>query len=159
ASSFCSGNTITLSDAAPGGSWSSSGTSIAAVGTNGIVSGVAAGLVTISYAVTNICGTVFATQAVTVNPLPVAAAISGLSSVCVGASITLSDPATGGSWSARNGHAAITGSGAVYGVASGIDTLVYAVTNSCGTATATKTITVNPLPDAGAITGPTAVCE
>src|SRR4051812_2646765 len=49
-SSVCEGRTITLNDATPGGTWSSSNTSNATVGiNNGFVSGISAGTTTISY--------------------------------------------------------------------------------------------------------------
>ena len=46
-------------------------------------------------------------------------------------------------------------SGVVTGIAAGITTISYTVsTATCGSATAQATVTVNPLPVAGAITGP-----
>ena len=92
-----------------------------------------------------------------VNPTPDAGSISGASAVCVGANITLTDAASGGVWSASNANATVSG-GVVTGVSAGIDTIIYSVTTACGTATATKTISVNPLPVAGSITGPSSVC-
>ena len=44
------------------------------------------------------------------------------------------------------------------GLTGGTDTIVYAKTNSCGVATTTYTVTINPLPDAGTITGDDTVC-
>jgi glycine rich protein/type IX secretion system substrate protein len=61
------GSTITLSDATSGGTWASSATSIATIGTSGIVSGVSTGTTTISYSVTNGCGTTSVTQTITVT--------------------------------------------------------------------------------------------
>ncbi len=61
------GSTITLSNATSGGTWSSSATGIATVGSTGVVTGVAAGTATISYTVTNTCGSAVATRVVTVN--------------------------------------------------------------------------------------------
>jgi sugar lactone lactonase YvrE len=55
--SVCPGHTITLSDTAAGGVWSSVNTSLATVlGTAGVVTGIAAGRDTIRYIVTNACG-------------------------------------------------------------------------------------------------------
>src|SRR6202012_1980921 len=66
----CVGSNTTLSDATAGGSWSSSNTSAATVGTStGIVSGVAAGTSTITYTLGTGCTS---TAVVTVNALPVA---------------------------------------------------------------------------------------
>jgi hypothetical protein len=82
------------------------------------------------------------TITMTVNPLPVAGTIGGPASVCSGATITLSTTGTGGSWSASNGNATVSGP-FVTGVAAGLDTIMYRVTNSCGTATATQTVRVD----------------
>ena len=62
----CAGDTIILYDATPGGTWSSSATATATVGTDGFVVGVAAGVATISYT----SGSSTAILSVTVNPLP-----------------------------------------------------------------------------------------
>ena len=56
------GCTTPLSDLTPGGTWSSSNTSVATVNTTGIVSGIATGTATISYSVSNSCGTSVATE-------------------------------------------------------------------------------------------------
>lgn len=63
------GSSITLSNATTGGTWSSSATSVATVGSSGIVTGVAEGTATISYTVSNACGTVAATRVVKVTPV------------------------------------------------------------------------------------------
>ena len=151
--------TVTLSDATTGGTWSSLHTTIATVGsTTGVVTGVAAGADTIRYTVTNMCGTTYVSDTIRVNPAPVASAISGLASVCPGDSVTLTETAVGGTWSASNTNVTINAHGVVTGETAGLDTISYSVTNSCGTATATYVITVNPAPDAGVITGLSSVC-
>jgi uncharacterized protein YjdB len=143
-SSVCTGSTTTLTDSTTGGTWSSSNTSVATVGSTGIVTGVASGTATISYTVSNACGSGVATKVITVNPTPTAGTITGSSAVCASSSITLSNATSGGSWSSSNMSIATVGStGIVAGVAGGTVTISYVVTNSCGTATATKAITVN----------------
>lgn len=157
----CEGSTTTLSNATSGGEWTSANTAIATIGSaSGIVTGVAAGMDTISYSVTNSCGTVSATKGITVNPLPNAGTITGPSGVCIGSTITLSNAVTGGVWSSSNTRASVTG-GVVTGITSGIDTIMYRVTNVCGTATATKIITVNQLPAIPVISiqSPSTVCS
>jgi hypothetical protein len=64
----CVSETITLSHTTTGGSWSSSNTAIATVSAVGLVTGIATGSATISYTVTNSCGTASATQSITVTP-------------------------------------------------------------------------------------------
>ena len=157
ASSVCAGSVTTLSDTATGGSWTSSNTAVATIGTTGIVSGIVAGTTVISYLVSNACGNASATRTVLVNPLPDAGSISGASSICVSANITLTNSSSGGVWSASNSNATVSG-GVVTGLIAGIDTIIYTVTNLCGSASSSKTIVINPLPLAGIITGLSNVC-
>ena len=158
--SVCANATIALSNAATGGAWSSSDMSIATVDASGVVSGVTTGLVTISYTSTTPCGSVSVTHDVFVNPLPDAGSIVGLTSVCLGATITLTDVALGGVWSSADGSiATVDASGTVSGGTAGTTTISYTVSSfSCGTASTTHSVTTNPLPDAGAITGADSVC-
>ena len=154
-SSVCIGSSITLADAISGGLWIISNANATLTGT--VVTGATAGIDTVMYIVNNVCGSDTAKHPVTINPLPNAGSIVGSSTVCIGSSITLTDAAPGGAWSASNAKATVVG-GVVTGLLSGVDTISYAVTNTCGTATATKTVTINSLPDAGVITGPSSVC-
>jgi uncharacterized protein YjdB len=157
--SVCAGSTIALTDATPGGIWSSGATSVATVGGTGVVTGLSPGTVTISYSVTNGCGTADAIKPVTINPLPLAGTIGGGSSVCVGSTIALTDAVTGGFWSSTVTSVASVGStGIVTGISAGTTTLSYSVTNGCGTAAATTSVTVNSLPIAGTISGVSSVC-
>ena len=155
--SVCVGSSITLSNATGGGTWTSSNDLTATV-SGGVVSGVAAGSVIISYSVTNGCGTAVDTQVVTVNPLPVAGTITGSTSLCVGSSTTLSNAMSGGVWGSSNTSVAIVSGGVTIGMGAGSAIISYSVTNSCGTAVDTQMVTVNPLPVAGTITGLTSVC-
>ena len=124
----------------------------------GMVTGISAGNDTIKYTVTKSVCSATAIKIITAMPLPDAGAISGPSSVCAGSSITLSDIVTGGVWSSSNSNVAVSGSVDVDGITPGTSIISYIVTNTCGSDTATKTITVNQLPDAGTITGPPGVC-
>lgn len=91
-------------------------------------------------------------------PLPDAGTITGSAIVCIAGTTTLSNAASGGTWiSGSTGVATIGSTGIVTGVADGTSTIIYSVTNSCGTAVATQIVTVNPLPSAGTITGTTTV--
>ncbi len=148
--SVCIGDMIYLSDTALGGTWSSSATAIATItpGT-GIVSGVSAGTAAISYSLPTGC---VATRIVTVSPLP--AAITPVTTVCVGQSAALSDPTPGGSWSSANtGIATVSGIGLVTGISGGTVTISYTIGTGCS---ATSVVTVNPLPPS--ITGAHDVC-
>src|SRR6202012_5901363 len=114
---------------------------------------------TISYSLTNSCGTDVATTIVTVNPLPDAGTITGTPVVCVLATTSLTDATTDGVWSSSDATtASVDPSGNVTGVAANTATISYSVNNSCGTDIATNIVTVTPLPNAGTITGTPVVC-
>ena len=55
----------------------------------------------------------------------------------------MTDTSAGGSWSATNSNASVSASGVVTGSTIGIDTIKYTVTNSCGSAIASRVISVN----------------
>jgi len=159
----CPGANTSLTDATgtAGGVWTSTAVGVATVSTTGVVTGVAAGTTTISYTVTNICSTVATTAIVTVNPAPNAGAITGTFTVCPGATTNLTDLTgdAGGTWSSSAIIIATVGStGVVTGVLAGTARISYKVTNSCGTASATAIVTVNPFPNAGFILGTLTVC-
>ncbi len=151
----CVGSFTVLTDGAPGGLWIPG--SVAASVFGGIVTGVSAGTDMISYSVTNSCGTAIATLLVTVNPLPHAGTITGASTVCTGAAITLTDAATGGVWSSSSTGVTVI-AGVVSGVDVGVDTIKYTVTNSCGVDQAIKMVTVNALPHLSPITAVDTLC-
>jgi trimeric autotransporter adhesin len=146
----CAGGTTILSDVGSG-TWSSSPTIIATIGSiTGIVTGVTAGIATITYSLGAGCTTL---TTVTVNGLP--APIGGTASLCVGATATLTDATGGGTWTSSNPAIATIGSttGIVNGVAAGTSLITYVTGGGC---MATTTATVNPLP--AAITGTRVVC-
>lgn len=75
-------------------------------------------------------------------------AITGPSSVCLGASITLSNATGGGTWSSSNPAIAnISASGVVAGIAAGTTTITYKMPSGV---TASLVVTVNPLPTVNA---------
>ena len=78
--SFCSGNTITMSNSLAGGTWSTSNTLIAtADATTGVITGVNGGPVYVSYTIPTGC---YSVKLISVNPTPVA--IAGLAELCTG---------------------------------------------------------------------------
>ena len=160
AANVCMTIPATLTTTVSGGTWAIDAAGIATVSSIGVVSGVSGGTATISYSVTNGCGTATATHMITVVPLPTAGAISGTASVCPGSTTTLSNAVTGGVWSeGASTIATINSGGIVSGIAAGTATITYTVSNVCGSAMATTIVTVNALPDAGTITGATSVCQ
>ncbi|MBX2905499.1 MAG: Ig-like domain-containing protein [Taibaiella sp.] len=136
ATGICSGSTTALSNSISGGSWSSGNTGIATINSStGVVSGIAAGTATITYAI----GSCSATTVVTVTTSP--SAITGTLSLCEGSSTTLGNTAGGGIWSSGDPSVATIGSstGVATGVAAGTATITYTV----GTCSVTTVITVN----------------
>ncbi|MCW3120833.1 MAG: hypothetical protein JWQ38_325 [Flavipsychrobacter sp.] len=94
----------------------------------------------------------------TITTAPSAGIISGDDYVCVRSTIQLSESVSGGTWSTVNMHAVVT-NGKVIGATSGPDTVIYTVTNACGSDVASKALIVRALPDAGIITGAAAFCN
>ena len=151
----CTGSTITLTDGVSGGIWTGT-TSIASVDTGtGVVTGLSVGTVTIYYSVGSGCS--FVSKLIDVIPGGTVSSISGPTSVCIGASITLTDSTSGGVWSST-ANATITSLGVLTGVAGGWDTVRYTVTGSCGTATATYYVDINNATAGTIIAGPDSLC-
>ena len=140
----CPGLTTTLINTPGGGTWSSSAAGIATVNTSGVVYGVSAGTANISYAVTNGCGTATTYSVVSVIGVPSAGTISGSSAVCVASTISLTNGASGGTWSSSApAVASINTSGVVSGIATGTANISYTVSNACGSSFTYSVITVS----------------
>ena len=156
---FCQGTTIALSDATPGGVWSSDITGIATVSSIGVVTGVSGGSSTIFYTVTNGCGTTATTRIVSINPLAVIGQIAGVTNLCAGSIVGLSDSTAGGLWSSSaTSIAVVSNTGVVTGIAPGIATISYSISNSCGIGASTAIVTVGTIPSPGIITGLDSIC-
>ena len=154
---ICQGSFALYTDSTVGGVWSMSNINATVTGT-GVVTGITSGTDIITYTYTNACGTATATKTITITTLPTITPITGLTTVCAGATITLADATAGGTWSRTNTKATVTGTGVVTGITTGIDTIIYAVTNSCGTTRDSMAITINTIPSPGIISGAAFVC-
>jgi uncharacterized protein YjdB len=149
--SVCKGANTTLADATPGGAWSSDITSVATLGTSGIVTGLAAGSVVVTYTAPTGC---YRSVNVVVNPIP--SAITGALHACPGTTTVVVDATGGGvSFTSSNTSVATVGatSGVVTGITVGTSTLTYTVNTGCYV---TADVTINPIP--AAITGASDVC-
>ena len=163
----CINGTTLLSTTASSPVWSSSNTAIATVAANGLVTGISAGTVDVSYSITNVNGcTSTETVTVTVNELPTATiATVGSATFCQGGSVTLiaSNAPAGMTYTYQwnLGGTAITGATSNTYVANASGNYSVSITTNSGcTATSAATIvTVNPLPVLTAIIGSTSVCE
>jgi len=152
-SSVCVGVAVPYSDVTTGGTWSCSSTAIAAIGaTTGVLTGVSAGTVHITYTLPSSADTVLS---VTVAPPP--CPISGPSSVCLGAMVAETDCVSGGAWSCSAPVIATIGfaSGMISGVAVGTTTLTYTTASGC---VVTMAIAVRPAPVSFTVTGGGAMC-
>lgn len=143
---FCEGGSVTLT--ASGGTsylWSSGQTNAAVTITNGTVYTVT---------VTNLCGSSFATQYITVNPLPVASIVAGgPTSFCQGGSVTLA--ASGGNsylWSDGSVNNNIT--------VSQTGTYTVTATNACGSDSASISVSSisNPQAQILSVSNPVILC-
>lgn len=147
---LCVGDTIALADTVPGGTWSSSATTVASVTGTGLVTGLTAGTTTISYLLPTGC---LATRVISVYPLPVA--ISGLPEVCVGTTTMLSDSTTPGTFSSAGVYTSVSSGGIVTGIAGGTEIVTYTeVTHGCKAAVM---VTVNTTP--GPVSGSLSMCQ
>jgi len=79
---------------------------------------------------------------VTIVGFPTAGTINGADTICPGHSVTLTDTASGGTWTSSNTAVATVSGGVVSGIVPGTAIISYARSNFCGTATATRTVTV-----------------
>ncbi len=156
----CTSGAVPMFDSAAGGVWSSTDTSIARVSATGVVTAVRDGVDTILYTISNACGTAIARRPINVYSPLSPGTITGVDSVCVASSITLTDTTSGGTWSSvRPTVASVSSGGLVVGIAGGLDTILYSVTNTCGTVSAMKTVYVIALPTVSSVSGSDSVCQ
>jgi len=154
------GAMLTLSNSVPGGTWTVAypgGDTIATISTGGVVTGVRAGTTTITYSVTNSCGTSSATMTLYVGHAPSAGSIIGLDTVCLGTTITLSDTSfPGGVWfSSVDSIATVNSStGVVTGNAGGYVVIFYAIHDAFGSDTISTVVFVNQAPVAQIVSAP-----
>jgi hypothetical protein len=133
--SVCAGAAVTYTNGVPGGVWSASNATAAVGSGTGIVVGMTMGTDTIRYIVTTGCGpgSDTATKTIRIDSIPTAGVITGIDSVCVGVTLTLSDTVASGVWSSSNTAIAIVGtSGVVVGLIAGTAIISYSVTSIYG---------------------------
>ncbi len=162
ATSVCQGASISLHDSVAGGIWETRFDSVATIGATGIVFGASGGITLVVYRVANSCGSDSAYTLVTVNPKPLAGTIVGPDTVCIFASLVLTDTtathATGSVWGVTNSRLSIISEGTFYGAAPGFDTVYYKVTNTCGMDSASKPVFIKMYPIVAAVTGTPVFC-
>ena len=150
-SDVCLGQSIKLSDSSPGGSWSSSNSGVATVGSStGIVTGITTGTSTMVYMLPTGCSV---SKVITVDPLP--GTISGPATVCQTQSITLTDGGVG-TWTSSNTTIATAGltTGVITGINPGVVNITYTIVSTGCYVIAPVTV----IPSPKIITGPGNVC-
>jgi hypothetical protein len=148
---------ITVGNASIGGAWSIADTSIAQISSTGVVTGMAVGNTTATYTINNSCGISIATRTIYVGALPFVSEIDGADTVCIGASITLSDTITGGTWSgSQDTIATVSSSGVVTGVSKGQVIITYTFHNAFGTTIKVKAVFVQ-MPPVIIVSGPNVI--
>lgn len=152
-SPICAGNTLNLATTAVSGatySWTgpNSFTSTLQNPTITNATTAATGTYTVTATLSGGCAAATSSVVATVNAKPTVPAITGATSVCVGATTTLANTTSGGTWSSSNTSiATINSGGVVTAIAVGTTTIKYLVVNasSCrDSATATITVSANP---------------
>ncbi|RYZ54062.1 MAG: hypothetical protein EOP49_05945, partial [Sphingobacteriales bacterium] len=108
----------------------------------------------------NGCSLVYSGVTINVFDYPVVAPISGVTGVCKGSTLALSNTTPGGTWASSNTSVAAVhpSTGVVTGVAAGSTDISYTVVNGSGcSATVTATVEVFELP-VPTLTGPNPFC-
>lgn len=138
---LCVGDFGNVSATPGGGTWMSSDTSIMTSDTTtGVVTGISPGLATLIYTAPSGC---IATVIIDVESHP----ITGIMSLDVGDTATLSSLTLGGSWSSGNPSVAtISAAGLVTGIAPGTAIITYTGVHGCDV---TAVVTISSVPTTG----------
>jgi uncharacterized protein YjdB len=156
----CVGATSQLSNTTPGGVWTSGTPVVASINSSGLVSGLTSGTSKINYTVTLLgCST---TKSTTVNTfsMPSVNPITGVTTVCAGATTLLANTTPNGVWSSTNQSiATISSNGLVTGISAGTSVITYSLTINGCTSEQTTSVTINATPIVSEITGNSSVCQ
>ena len=136
---LCIGTTATFVDSVSGGAWATTDPSVTI--TDGIAGVSKAGIDTVFYVVSNMCGADTARKVFTADTA-VHGTISGKSYVCVGKTDTLTLTPSGGLLIFANADADLFAGTYAQGVSPGKDTITYSFMNYCGTDTSVYTFDV-----------------
>ena len=149
---ICVGSTAIWTSTTPGGTWTSATPGVATVGlATGLVTGISAGTSIITYSVT-IGGCVNTTTKTVTITAPIAQTITGNTPLCIGSTDVWTSTTPGGTWTSATPGVATVGlaTGLVTGISAGTSIITYSVTIGGCVNTATKTVTIAPLPIATA---------
>ena len=168
-SPVCVGDTQTFHNPTGdlGGTWVSTNPLFASINSStGFATAAGSGTTTIRYVLNTACGSDSAAFTLVVNTVPSAATITAPASpFCQGTTHTFTPSVLGGAWTSMNpdpttGVTIVSGTGsATAGASADTATIVYTLTNSCGSTPTTYFLTVSPTPNAGTISGADSVCS
>ena len=150
-SSVCIGQTITLANPTPGGTWFSGSFTASCDMTAGVVTGLTAGTSSVTYRLSTGCTI---SKVITINALP--SPISGSTSVCAGSTSLLSGSG-GGAWSSSDPSIfSIDAAGNVTGIAAGRANVSYTLSGTgCFVS---SPMAINARPGINTVTGGGAYC-
>ncbi|KAK6024175.1 hypothetical protein OSTOST_10020 [Ostertagia ostertagi] len=158
----CTTRSIQLSNTVAGGVWITSNSAIVTVSNTGVVTGIASGTATISYRTGGTGCANTATKNIVVSPSPAVNAVTGDYWVCMYGIPRYTSTTPGGIWStASNGvRSTISAAGVLTPASTGIDTVIYTVTNANGCFQSAKMqINIVGIPAAfNNLSGPGSVC-
>ena len=138
ASSVCVGHMLIAAGTPAGGTWALTNSVMSLSGNT--VTASSFGIDTLVYTVTNICATAHTSATITTDTV-LTPYVAGVDYVCIGASDTINALPAGGTWNIANSSASIN-DGMLQGLESGLDTVYYSVSNSCGIVQTSFPITV-----------------
>ncbi len=134
---FCEASTTTFTNATSGGTWSSSNTAVATIGSSsGVATGVAAGTSVITYTIGGLC---YSTKTITINGLPTVTSTND--EICVGgtATVTATPSAGGVKWYNAPTAGTLLYTGTTYTATPTVTTNYYAEAFTTGTNSLTST--------------------
>ena len=148
---ICVGSTTTLSPTT-GGTWVSNNPAIASITNGGVVTGVGQGTTNFTFTNTS-TGCSSTTGNINVNPRPTVLAAS--STICIGATTTLT-PSSGGTWSSGTPGVATVSGSTVTGVSAGSSVMTFTESGTGCTNTVTITVTARPI---ATLNAPDSICS
>ncbi|MBE2290489.1 MAG: T9SS type A sorting domain-containing protein, partial [Chitinophagaceae bacterium] len=155
---LCEAAMVTFAATPAGGTWTTNDPVTLLVYGDGRVTGRKAGTALITYKLSSMCGSASATHSLTVLPKPLAGYFGGTAVGCVGGEISIAHASyiAGGAYTVSDpGVAARDTTGKLIGLKAGSTLYTYEVSNSCGTSSASVSVTVHPLPEMYPLVGKT----
>ncbi|MGL2988552.1 gliding motility-associated C-terminal domain-containing protein, partial [Flavobacterium sp. RSSA_27] len=154
---LCAASTLQLSNATAAGVWTSNNTGIATVDGNGLVTGVNAGTVIISYTVTNANGcsnSVTKSISVTAKPSQPIITAAGPTAFCTPGSVVLSSSALSGNQWYKDGVAIDGATASTYtATTTGVYSVINTLNNCASNSSTTISVVANPKPNVNPIIG------